>query len=230
MNMLGDQPAVILRDLTIEVPGRRLLDGIDLRVLPSESVAIMGPSGSGKTSLLNCVAGIQNPTAGDVSVAGRRLGEMNEAERARFRLNTIGMIFQFGELLPELTVTENVELPLRLAGRPRTAARSAAAAVLGDLGLGDVAASFTETLSGGEVQRAGIARALAASPQVLLADEPTGALDEDNAAAVMTLLLDCAKRYEVAVLVATHDLAVARQCTRTYRLVRGKLRQENAGE
>lgn len=219
----SDEPDVSLRSIALELPRRKLLDGIDLRVFPSESIAIMGPSGSGKTTLLNCIAGIQVPTAGDVTVAGHRLGEMTDGARANFRLRNIGMIFQFGELLPELTVVENVELPLLLLGLPKARARMTGISLLAELGLDPLAESFTDSLSGGEVQRVGIARALAASPRVLLADEPTGSLDEDNAALVMKLLLDCTEKFGVALILATHDISIARQCTRTYQLIRGRL-------
>lgn len=201
-------------DITLSVPGRTLLDGADITVNAGRSAALMGPSGSGKTSLLNLLSGISLPDAGRVMVAGVDLSTLSESGRARHRLRNIGMVFQFGELLPELDVLENVSLPLRLLGESRSTAAQKVVPLLDRLGLENLVDRFPETLSGGETQRVGIARALSTEPCLVLADEPTGALDGDNARLVVELLIDCCSELNAAVLIATHDPAVARQTDR----------------
>jgi putative ABC transport system ATP-binding protein len=212
-----------VRDLTLDVPGRRLFDGITFAAEPGECIAIMGPSGSGKTSLLNCLCGITTPTAGSVIIDGVDVPGLGITPRSAFRLKHIGLVFQFGELLPELTVVENVSLPLRLLGVGREEAERRAAGWLARLGIGDLAVQHPDRLSGGEAQRAGIARALAHGPALVLADEPTGALDEANAAQVARLLLGIAKETGATVIVATHDPLVATQADRVLRLRDGQL-------
>ncbi|MEJ7762101.1 MAG: ABC transporter ATP-binding protein [Thermomicrobiales bacterium] len=214
--------------LTMEVPGRRLLDGLDLMVGKGDCLAVMGPSGSGKTSLLNALCGITVPAAGTVILDGTDLSRLKAGARADFRLRHIGLVFQFGELLPELSVLENVSLPLRLAGTKRAEAERRAADWLDRVGLSAHAAKHPEALSGGEVQRAGIARALCHGPGLVLADEPTGALDEVNAELVTGLLVEQAKALGAAVVIATHDLTVAARADRVLRLRDGQL--ETSGE
>jgi putative ABC transport system ATP-binding protein len=210
-------------DLSFDVPGRRLLGGVDLAVGAGECVAVMGPSGSGKTSLLNCLSGIARPTAGAVRVDGTDLARLGTSARADFRLRRVGLIFQFGELLPELTVVENVALPLRLQGIGRGEAERRAREWLERLGLGGEGELHPDALSGGEVQRAGIARALTHRPALVVADEPTGALDEANAVRIAALLVAQAKEQGAAVVVATHDPTVAAAADRVLGLREGRL-------
>jgi putative ABC transport system ATP-binding protein len=199
---------------------RVVLDGVDLDVAAGESVAVMGPSGSGKTTLLHCIAGLRSVSDGEVIVANTCIGGASERQRARFRLEHVGMVFQFGELLPELTLAENVALPLMLRGVRST---DRVARNLDTLGLGERGESYPGELSGGEVQRAAIARAVVGDPTLLLADEPTGALDEDMSVVACDLLLSSARRIGAALVVATHDPLVSGAMDRTVRLRRGKL-------
>jgi ABC-type lipoprotein export system ATPase subunit len=209
--------------LTLDIPGRVLLDGLDLTATPGECIAVMGPSGSGKTSLLNCLCGIVRPTSGSVRVCGVEISQLGESRRAHFRLRRIGMVFQFGELLPELSVLENVALPLRLMGVTRTEAECRAVDWLERLGLGARGGAHPDVLSGGEVQRAGIARALVHAPALVLADEPTGSLDEENAGIVAGMLVGAAKDLGATVVIATHDPLVASVADRVLRLRDGRL-------
>jgi len=206
-------------DLTLDVPGRRLLTEVALTVQVGECVAILGASGAGKTSLLNCVAGVQ----GSVRIDGTMLSVLSPAKRAEFRLKHIGIVFQFGELLPELSLVENVAIPLRLLGVPRREAEKRAQEKLERLGLGGQAAAHPNSLSGGEVQRAGIARSLVHRPSLVLADEPTGMLDEVNTRLVADLLGELARESRVAVLLATHDPIVSSSAARVLRIRDGRL-------
>lgn len=215
------EPLVSLEGLTVKVPGRRLLTGASLRVHRGEAVAVIGPSGSGKTTLLNCVAGLTRPEIGTVTVAGRRTNELSDDESARHRLSHIGMVFQFGELMPELSVAENVALPAWFAGR--TDARARAGELLATVGLDGFGERAPEELSGGETQRVAIARALICEPRLVLADEPTGSLDEDNVRIVTEVLLNACRQRGAALLVATHDASVAAAMDRGVRLRGGVL-------
>lgn len=197
------------RGLTLEVTGRTLFNDLSVDVAAGECLVVMGPSGAGKSSLLNCLAGIVAPTRGAVRVDGVDLCSLRSSARAAFRLRNIGLVFQFGELLPELTVVENVSLPLRLAGGTRASAERAASGWLERLGIADRAALRPDLLSGGEVQRAAIARALIHEPALVLADEPTGALDAANTALVADVLTSAARDEGAAVVLATHDPSVA---------------------
>lgn len=208
-------------DLALEIPGRRLLDSASLEVKAGECLAIVGPSGVGKTSLLNCIAGISTPAAGSVTVDETEVSRLPSSQRSAFRLRHIGMVFQFGELLPELTLVENVALPLRLLGEDRRAAEERANALLVEVGLADQARSRPELLSGGEIQRGAIARALVHDPSLVLADEPTGMLDEDNTERIVDLLIGSTRRAGTALLVVTHNPAVARAADRIM-LIRGQ--------
>ena len=216
---------VVCEQVGIEVAGRRLLAGIDLEVEAGRSLAIIGPSGSGKSTLLNAVAGIVSATSGRIVLAGTELSTLRGAARARFRLDHIGIVFQFGELLPEFTAAENVALPLRFRGWQRGRATEASIAALEQVGLEAFADAETEVLSGGERQRVAVARALAGSPSVLIADEPTGSLDRTNADAIADLLIAAARRAGTALLVATHDPLVASRCSAIAELNDGALHQ-----
>ena len=221
---LEKNPALLeITSVSVDVPGRQLLRDAALTVEAQESVAIMGPSGSGKTSLLNCLSGIARPSAGVISIGGTELTSLAPGECSAFRLHHVGMVFQFGELLPELSAAENVALPLRLAGTSRRKSRQHAAEWLERLGLENKGEEHPDRLSGGEVQRVGIARALAGEPSLVLADEPTGALDETTSAAIAELLAETARESNVVVVVATHDPVVAAAAGRVLRIQDGAL-------
>lgn len=212
-----------VKNLSFEIPDRRLMNGVSLVAEPGECICIVGPSGSGKTSLLNCLCGITMPTSGVVRVNGVEVTGLSLSRRSVFRLQHIGMVFQFGELLPELTALENVALPLRLIGVSRHEAEDRAETWLERLGLGGRGGAHADILSGGEVQRVGIARALAHKPSLVLADEPTGALDEINSMHIIELLVGMAKELDSTVVMATHDPLVASQADRVFRLFDGHL-------
>jgi putative ABC transport system ATP-binding protein len=185
------------------------LRGVDLTIAEGEMLAIMGPSGSGKSTLLHCLAGILRPDSGEVRFAGRRIDDLSEHDRTVLRRETFGFLFQFGQLVPELSAVENVALPLLLAGRRRHDALGAAAGWLDRLGVGDLAARRPGELSGGEAQRIALARALATSPRVLFADEPTGSLDSLAGERVMELLVEAARTDGTTVVLVTHEPRVA---------------------
>jgi ABC-type lipoprotein export system ATPase subunit len=212
-----------LRGVAVEITGRRLLEDVDLAVSAGECVAIVGPSGVGKTSLLNCIAGIAAPAAGAVVVDGVELSAMSSQARAAFRLRRMGLVFQFGELLPELTVAENVALPSRLMGMPREAAADRALPLLARFGLAERAGSHPQELSGGQQQLVGIARALAHEPVLVLADEPTGMLDEANTVRVADLLARTSRELGAATVVVTHDRNVASRADRVLAIRDGSL-------
>ncbi|WP_431780939.1 ABC transporter ATP-binding protein [Streptomyces chumphonensis] len=218
----GQRPVARAAGLVVEVPGRRIADGLDIEVGAGEAVAVMGPSGSGKTTLLNTLAGLNRPSGGLVEICGQPISGVPEDAAAAVRLSDIGMVFQFGELMPELSVLENVALPAMFAGTGD--ARACAEELLGLVGMAGYGHRAPEELSGGEAQRAAIARALVRRPRLVLADEPTGALDEDNARRVTEVLLDACRVGGAALVVATHDAAVASAMDRTLLLRSGRLR------
>ena len=204
-------------------PGKALLDRVDLSVPAGEWVAIVGESGSGKSTLLNVIAGLDRPDAGEVRLDGEALDYADDESLALWRRRHLGFVFQSIHLLPYLSVAENVALPLALlgAGAPERSAR--AAALLDSVGLGGLGARRPATLSGGEMQRAAIARALSHSPRLLLADEPTGNLDEAAAAAVLDCFGDAVRRAGAAALMVTHSRLAAGRADRVLRLAGGKL-------
>jgi putative ABC transport system ATP-binding protein len=185
------------------------LDDASFSVHPGEVVAVMGPSGSGKSTLLHCLAGIVRPDAGSVTYAGREITGLSDAERSALRRSDFGFVFQFGQLVPELSCVENVALPLRLGGVKRKEAERTAQEWLERLEVGDTARKRPGDISGGQGQRVAVARALVASPKVVFADEPTGALDTLNGERVMSLLTDTARRQNTAVVLVTHETRVA---------------------
>jgi putative ABC transport system ATP-binding protein len=203
--------------------GTPALGPLTLTVEPGEALAVTGPSGSGKSTLLNLIAGLDKPTSGTVTVAGRRIERLGEQALARFRRERIGMIFQFFNLLDDLTVADNVLLPAQLAGMPRAKAAARTAELLETLGIERHARAYPGRLSGGERQRVAIARALVNRPSLLLADEPTGALDTASGRDVRELLVELHQGGQTIVLV-THDLALAEACaSRTIHLVDGHM-------
>jgi putative ABC transport system ATP-binding protein len=185
------------------------LRGADITVRRGEMVAVMGPSGSGKSTLLHVLAGIYTPDEGEVWFDGRRVDRMSEAQRTELRRRDFGFVFQFGQLVPELTALDNIALPLLLAKVPRKRAYAQAEPWLERLGLADRGSHRSGELSGGQAQRVAIARALVAKPQVLFADEPTGALDTLTGETVMNLLVTTAREEGATVILVTHDARVA---------------------
>ena len=209
-----------------EQAGPPALDDVDLTVAAGEAVAVMGPSGSGKSTLLNLVAGLDRPTSGEVAVAGTVLNGLSETALARFRRDHIGIVFQFFHLLDDLTARDNVLLAAHLAGMPRAAALDRAGELLDALGLTARADAYPARLSGGERQRVALARALVNRPPLLLADEPTGAVDARTGEQVAELLRDLNVSGQTVVLV-THDAVLARRCaTRFVELRDGRVASE----
>ena len=199
------------------------VDGVDFRVDEGEFVAIEGPSGSGKSTLLGLLAGIELPDAGSVIVLGHDLGRLSAAERARLRQRRVGMIFQAFGLLPSLTAGENVALPLALAGRPEPEGRARAAAALDEVGLAGSIDARIDELSGGERQRVAVARALAIDPAIILADEPTGSLDEGQGSVVLDLLTAAVASRGAALVLVTHDPGTAARAGRRYGMRDGRM-------
>ncbi|MFB8246656.1 ABC transporter ATP-binding protein [Streptomyces sp. NPDC001046] len=185
------------------------LDGAEFSIHPGEIVAVMGPSGSGKSTLLHCLAGIVTPDSGSISYNGREVTSMSDAERSALRRSEFGFVFQFGQLVPELTCVENVALPLRLSGASRKEAERAALAWMERLEVDDLRKKRPGEVSGGQGQRVAVARALVTDPRVVFADEPTGALDSFNGERVMELLTDAARSANAAVVLVTHEARVA---------------------
>jgi putative ABC transport system ATP-binding protein len=198
------------------------LTGVDLQVRAGEMVAVMGPSGSGKSSLLAIAGSLEDPTSGEVLVCGMPLAGMPPRRRARLRRRVIGYVFQDYNLLPGLTAAENASLPLELDGVPVPKARAAGMAALAALGVADRAGRFPDQLSGGERQRVAIARAVAGNHRLLLADEPSGALDSVSAGEVMRLLHEACQR-GVAAVVVTHDAQLAAWADRVVLLRDGRM-------
>ncbi|MDA5281157.1 ABC transporter ATP-binding protein [Streptomyces sp. Isolate_45] len=216
-------PALFARGLRYRVAGRTILDDVSLDVAPGTSVAVTGPSGCGKSTLLNCLAGITLPIDGKVVIAGHDVTAASASGRAALRLAHVGMVYQFGELLPELTALENVALPALMSPTPPGDVYARAEALLGELGLSGLRGSPTGTLSGGERQRLAVARALIGSPSLVLADEPTGSLDGKASAAVAELLFALPTQRPCALVVVTHAPSVAERADVVLTLAGGKL-------
>ena len=197
------------------------LRGVSLELTRGEVLAVTGPSGSGKSTLLHCLSGILRPEAGEVRYNGQRLDDLAEAPRTRLRRREFGIVLQFGQLVPELTVEQNVALPLLLEGHARSAARTAARAWLDRLDVDHLATALPGELSGGEAQRAALARALVTGPQVVFADEPTGALDTVGGEALLDVLLSATRERGASVVLVTHDNRVAAHADREVVLVDG---------
>ncbi len=204
----GDRAVDVLADVTLEIPARQF-------------VAIAGPSGSGKSTLLGLIAGLDRPSAGRIRVAGAEVTALSEDALARFRLDTIGYIFQSFHLIPTLTALENVAVPLELAGEPDALAR--ARALLDEVGLGERAEHYPVQLSGGEQQRVAVARAVARRPPVLLADEPTGNLDSATGKQIIELILGLNQTLGSTLVLVTHDPALAAHADRLITLRDGRV-------
>ncbi|MCB9957244.1 MAG: ABC transporter ATP-binding protein [Rhodospirillaceae bacterium] len=205
-------------DASLEV-----LRGVDLEVRPGEMVALVGPSGAGKSTLLQIAGLLEKPTSGQVAIAGQETARMGDRERTQLRSTTIGFVYQFHHLLPEFTALENVMLPQIIADRPKRVARERAKELLDQVGLAARTSHRPARLSGGEQQRVAIARALANAPALLLADEPTGNLDQGTSDGVFAMLQDLVANSATGALVATHNLDLAHRMTRIVEIRDGRV-------
>ena len=202
-----------------------IFSGLTFQIRKGESVALVGESGTGKSTLLHILGALERPTAGRVVFGKTRLDRLGEAQLAEYRNRKIGYVWQNCHLLPEFTALENVAMPLRISGESERASQQTAEGWLQRVGLGDRLDHQSGELSGGEQQRAAIARALVCAPKLLLADEPTGNLDERTGESVMRMLFDLVREERLAILVATHNPAFAASCDREFRFQHGRLHQ-----
>jgi putative ABC transport system ATP-binding protein len=220
-------PMIELEDVTRRYArgGVAALDGVSLTIDPGEFVAVTGPSGCGKSTLLNLIGGLDKPTSGVVRVGGLDLGSAADAALTRYRRHDLGIVFQFFNLLPTMSVAENIELPLLLRGDRPAPARERVREMVALVGLEPRADHFPHQLSGGEMQRTALARALAGGPKVVLADEPTGNLDSTNAARVLEALLKIASQKITTLVIVTHSDDLARTARRHITVRDGKITQ-----
>ncbi|MFJ7496706.1 ABC transporter ATP-binding protein [Streptomyces sp. NPDC097727] len=232
MTQPGSAQQVVVRvaDVQKEYGDSKALDGASLEIRAGDAVAVMGPSGCGKSTLLNMVAGLDRPTSGTIEVNGQDLGKLNETGLALFRRKHIGMIFQFFNLIDDLPALDNVALAAQLTGTSARQARRRALELLDELGVADRKDNYPATLSGGQRQRVAVARALMNRPALLLADEPTGALDSRSGEQVMDLLIDL-NQIGQTLLIVTHDPNLASRCaSRLVEFADGKVARESALE
>ncbi|CAM3010110.1 ABC transporter ATP-binding protein [Saccharomonospora xinjiangensis] len=218
------EPLLVARDLHKSFGPTTALRGAGATVKAGEVLAVMGPSGSGKSTLLHCLAGIVTPDSGTIHYDGHDLHAMSDRQRSALRRTEFGFVFQFGQLVPELTLLENVALPLRLTGVRRGAAETRAGEWLERLHVGDLGSRRPGDVSGGQGQRAAVARALVTGPKVVFADEPTGALDSLNGETVMRLLTEAARDTGAAVVLVTHEARVAAHSDREIVVRDGRVR------
>lgn len=207
-------PILAAHEVTKSFGATPALRGATIEIAPGEIVAVLGPSGSGKSTLLHCMAGIFPPDSGSTTFDGNRLDRMSDAARTKLRRTRFGFVFQFGQLVPELTAIDNIALPMLLGGVPRKTAYARAAAWFGRLEIDGLERRRTGELSGGQAQRVAVGRALATTPTVLFADEPTGSLDSLTGEKVMDLMVGIARAEGSAVLLVTHDVRVAAHADR----------------
>ncbi|WP_433349931.1 ABC transporter ATP-binding protein [Microtetraspora malaysiensis] len=227
---IAGEPVIRVEGLRKEYGSAAALDGVSLEIRAGESVAVMGPSGCGKSTLLNMVAGLDRPTSGTILVHGQDLGRLDETGLALFRRRQIGMIFQFFNLIDDLPALDNVALAAQLTGTPARQARLRALELLEELGVAGRRDNYPATLSGGERQRVAVARALMNRPALLLADEPTGALDSGSGRQVMDLLIEL-NRLGHTLLIVTHDPQLATRCaTRLVEFADGRVVRQSALE
>jgi putative ABC transport system ATP-binding protein len=219
----GGGPLIEARDVVLSFGRTPALRGASLSVAAGEILAVMGPSGSGKSTLLHCLAGILRPDSGEVHFDGRRIDTLSETDRSTLRRERFGFVFQFGQLVPELTAEENIALPLLLGGVRRAAALRTAGTWFERLGLDDLRERRSGELSGGQAQRVALARGLVARPQVLFADEPTGSLDSLTGEHVMDLLVSAAREQGTTVILVTHEPRVAAYADREVIVRDGKV-------
>ncbi len=227
---MTNSPAIALKDVHLtlgEGAGQvHILKGIDLQIEKGASVGLVGPSGSGKSTLLMVMAGLERADEGSVNVAGSELGPLSEDQLARFRGRNVGIIFQSFHLVPNMTALENVAVPLELAGD--TAAFDKAKAELDAVGLGHRMHHYPAQLSGGEQQRVAVARALVVEPAILIADEPTGNLDESTGAQIVDLMFTAQKNRGTTLVLVTHDPSLAARCDRMIRVRSGEIEEETS--
>lgn len=216
---------LIADEVTVRFGSAVALDAASLSIDAGELVAVVGRSGSGKSTLLHCLAGIVTPTSGSVRFGGQRIDEWPERRRSDWRLRHVGLVFQFGDLVPELSLAENVALPLLLAGVERREVRRRGTEMLERLEIADLARRRPAEVSGGQSQRAAIARALVHGPAVVLADEPTGALDSTTGLLVLEALLAAAREQNSAVVLVTHEARLSSCCDREITLRDGAVVQ-----
>ena len=200
-----------------------VLNNLSLEVQEGEFLALMGPSGSGKTTLLNLIAGIDRPSAGELSVAGTDIAKLSESALAKWRSSNVGFVFQFYNLIPVLTAYENVELPLLLTKLSKAERKKHVETALGIVGLGDRMTHYPKQLSGGQEQRVAIARAIVTDPVILVADEPTGDLDKKSAEEILTLMDRLNKEFKKTIVMVTHDPHAAEKASRQLHLEKGDL-------
>lgn len=210
-------------ELSVRFGSTDALVDVSIDIVAGEFVAVVGASGSGKSTLLQCLAGIVRPTSGGVFAEGERMDRWSDRVRSDWRLTNIGLVFQFGDLLPELSLVDNVRLPLLLAGSDKQTAGQHAHHVIDRLGISEVADRRPGQVSGGQLQRAAVARALVHSPAVVLADEPTGALDTTTGQLVLEALLDAAREQGSAVVLVTHEARLSSYCDREIVLQDGSI-------
>ena len=230
MNANATQTALTGRNLVKNFGAVKALAGVDVTIPAGQSVAVMGPSGSGKSTLLHCLSGILPVTSGEITVGGTSVTSLNDAGRSRLRLKAFGFVFQDGQLVPELPANENVALPLMLAGASRRSAIREANSGLTKVGLESERKRRPGEMSGGQAQRVAVARALASSPSVVFADEPTGALDQATGHEIMQILTTTARMGGATLVVVTHDPNVAAWCDRLIEIRDGRIHADTTAK